>query len=1130
MSDTPHKNSSEGGEQKRRLCAIMFTDIKGFSSMMESDEVTAVGLVKAQREIIRRCIAAHKGEEREIIGDAFLVIFDSAVNAVKCAIDIQRDILEFNQGRDVEKQVWIRIGIHLGDILIEDGSVFGEGVNLAARVEPLAEPGGICITRQVYDQVKHHLEIEVSHLGVRELKNITDVPDIYRIRTSTTAPREPVTFREMFSWIAESRQRLLTAAAVAVLAVGANAYWTFFASHTSYARDVAFIRHAPEPRHAVGRSKVGALNHYYEFTKRGGCVERLVEVTKPDLLPEDAQQAWEFGLTKKQRRDFPIREYSCSGGRVKEEQAYDRYGVMQYRLIYDEDGKIATVHDDKGYIKTLENQIAGFGFEFDGRGREVQLENRNAFGMRRVDGDGAASYRYAYNSDDLPEEISVFDINGNPSENKDGVAITSLQYNGDGLFIRENYFDRYKAPHDSRKGNASVEKEYDDRGRQVMEKYKDSSGELSADNEGACMRRFACDSEGRNTEITTLSCAGNPIATPSGFATVRYEYDGGRVSMVRYFDENNLPTANSRGIAATAVEYDNSGRISAVVFFGPDGKAQMDLDHAHAVHYAYDRRGLPARRSYLGLDLSPTIAGNGYAEIGVQYNERGEATEWAYFDTDGNPTNNRDGFAVVRNEYDPSGNLTSKSFFDKRNEPAMGREDVCHRIQLKYDDKGNLDESRCLDGQGHLISGIKNCAISEYQHDAYGKLTRFECYIAEGKLIDDPNVSSILAIKYDRRGYMSEVRSFDANGEPAERYQGSAIWKVAYDDYGNQIEIATYDRNGNLIDNPKYKAAIFRREFDSRGHELKAQAIDSEGQPTAGIWGFSEIHFTYDDLGHKTSESYFDENGAPTTNLQGIHEHRTNYDDRGRLSETSNIGKDGAPVEDTDGVAFTKNTYDRLGFVARIDYEDTARNPALNRRFGCQAQEFKTDERGNILKIRRLDANGNLCTEKNCIAITDQEFDSKSKMVKQTFKDSEGRPTVDESGAAGYKDSYDASGRILARSVMGPDGSDGYGSDGVHKLIQHYRPDTGRLWYITFADIDGKGSRTKAGADLRVILYDPLYLERQRAKVDATSSGKIMSTRCLDEVGKATGSTGCATAAEVKAEVDKIRPSLSAEH
>lgn len=115
------------------------------------------------------------------MGDAFLVSFENAVAAVKAALDIQRDLSAYNEGRAGDERILIRIGIHTGEILKLDGDVLGNGVNIAARIEPLAEPGGICISSNTYERVKLKIDIKVTSLGRKELKNIADAPEIFRI-------------------------------------------------------------------------------------------------------------------------------------------------------------------------------------------------------------------------------------------------------------------------------------------------------------------------------------------------------------------------------------------------------------------------------------------------------------------------------------------------------------------------------------------------------------------------------------------------------------------------------------------------------------------------------------------------------------------------------------------------------------------------------------------------------------------------------------------------------------------------------------------------------------------------------------------------------------------------------------
>ena len=165
----------------RQLKAIMFTDIKGFSLMMGQDEELTVRLVREHRELVREVLAKHSGTERQTIGDAFMVLFDSAVNAVRCAVEIQTRMRDANQARPEVERVWLRIGIHLGDIIIDEHEIYGDGVNIAARVEPQAEPGGICITQQVFHQIESKLDCRVIHIGRRELKNIRNAPDLYQV-------------------------------------------------------------------------------------------------------------------------------------------------------------------------------------------------------------------------------------------------------------------------------------------------------------------------------------------------------------------------------------------------------------------------------------------------------------------------------------------------------------------------------------------------------------------------------------------------------------------------------------------------------------------------------------------------------------------------------------------------------------------------------------------------------------------------------------------------------------------------------------------------------------------------------------------------------------------------------------
>ena len=165
----------------RRLAAIMFTDMVGYSALTQQNEQRALALLEEHRSLLRPLFAAHKGSEIKTIGDAFLVEFSSALDACRCAVEIQRRLHERNAGTLAGHPLLIRIGLHVGDIVHRESDVYGDGVNIASRIEPLAAPGGICLSEDAARQVQNKLEYPLVPLGQGELKNIQLPVQIFSI-------------------------------------------------------------------------------------------------------------------------------------------------------------------------------------------------------------------------------------------------------------------------------------------------------------------------------------------------------------------------------------------------------------------------------------------------------------------------------------------------------------------------------------------------------------------------------------------------------------------------------------------------------------------------------------------------------------------------------------------------------------------------------------------------------------------------------------------------------------------------------------------------------------------------------------------------------------------------------------
>src|SRR2546426_612511 len=188
---------NEGIEQ-RKLAAIMFTDMVGYSALTQRNERLALELLDEHRRLLRELFPKFNGREIETTGDGFLVEFASALEAARCAIEIQRTLATHNISVPPERQIQLRIGIHVGDVVHKDGHVLGDGVNIAARLQPLAEPGGICISVDVARQVQHNLEANVVRMGEKELKNIRLPMEICRIVLPWEKPALPFTGRALF--------------------------------------------------------------------------------------------------------------------------------------------------------------------------------------------------------------------------------------------------------------------------------------------------------------------------------------------------------------------------------------------------------------------------------------------------------------------------------------------------------------------------------------------------------------------------------------------------------------------------------------------------------------------------------------------------------------------------------------------------------------------------------------------------------------------------------------------------------------------------------------------------------------------------------------------------------------------
>ena len=167
---------------ERHIAAILAADVVGYSRLMEADEAGTLAVLKARRrDVLEPLVAKHRGRVFKVTGDGVLVEFASAVNAVQCAVDLQQGMSAANSDQPEDRHIILRIGVNLGDVMVEGGDLYGDGVNIAARLETIAEPGAIVISGTAYDQVRNKVKVAFDDLGAQNLKNIAEPVRAYRV-------------------------------------------------------------------------------------------------------------------------------------------------------------------------------------------------------------------------------------------------------------------------------------------------------------------------------------------------------------------------------------------------------------------------------------------------------------------------------------------------------------------------------------------------------------------------------------------------------------------------------------------------------------------------------------------------------------------------------------------------------------------------------------------------------------------------------------------------------------------------------------------------------------------------------------------------------------------------------------
>src|SRR2546426_1877356 len=227
---------SAAGEQ-RKLAAIMFTDMVGYAALAQRDDKLALELLEEHRRLLRETFPRFNGTEIKTIGDAFLIEFNSALEAAESAIEIQRTLAKRNHDVTADRWIELKIGIHIGDVVHRGGDVYGDGVNIASRIEALAGAGGICVSMDVERQIRNALETRFEKLAPTELKNISVPMDLFRIVLPWEQGAKAEPAETSVSGRSFPVSRLAWVGAIVLAAIGAGFGWWWFVHQSGRATE-----------------------------------------------------------------------------------------------------------------------------------------------------------------------------------------------------------------------------------------------------------------------------------------------------------------------------------------------------------------------------------------------------------------------------------------------------------------------------------------------------------------------------------------------------------------------------------------------------------------------------------------------------------------------------------------------------------------------------------------------------------------------------------------------------------------------------------------------------------------------------------------------------------------------------
>ncbi len=523
-------------------------------------------------------------------------------------------------------------------------------------------------------------------------------------------------------------------------------------------------------------------------------------------------------------------------------------------------------------------------------------------------------------------------------------------------------------------------------------------------------------------------------------------------------------------ISAWRVHYDARGHMVRLLYLNTYHLPRSDAHGAFGKAFKTDPDGLILEQTLLGENGVPCPDNNGVQTLLHTRDSGGNITSEAFFDHEGNPVLGGTDYHRTIYVQDNDGRCIELSYFGIDGSPVLASDCLSHRIQMFYDDRGNLREQRWLDTLGNLAPNNNRVSTALSDYDSKGALVAISYFGPSQQPILNSNARHKETFCFDERGNINGAFFFGTDGTPILDSTGVAGWKTKFDEHGNEIHVAFFGTDGKPI-LMKDPVAGWASKFDERGNKIECRFFGIDGKPALDTSGSAGWAKKFDERGNEIHTTLLGINDQPILNRYGIAGWFNSFDERGNRTETAYFGIDGKPILDTFGIAGWNSKFDTFGNEIEQAYFGTDRKLILNKQ-GTAGWISKYDPRGNRTEHAFFGIAREPTSDPNGIARIAARFDDRGNRIEQAFFGIDGKPVLSKNGFSILKTNFDSRGKELESRRYDTSGEPVANVLGYHLEARAYDSRSNLVWEEWW---DPSGKRTlhaKTGVAGRELTYN----------------------------------------------------------